>query len=177
MSEGGGEARPAVGFGEQVGDADGRHHAVEAPGQGLGFLRRGSPQRRHLHLTAPDAHVLKSIGGRLRSDLGEAPVKERASLREVFLRCRRHGDGERSGLAHRDEQRGRDELVLDGAPLPAALHPDVPRAQPIAQREQRRRLPGPAVGDPFDALHRLAARVGRRNEIGRLRGHRRPPVA
>src|SRR3954447_18869649 len=41
------------------------------------------------------------------------------------LRGRRHRDGQWPGLAHGGEQGGRDQLILDGAPLPAALDPDV----------------------------------------------------
>lgn len=36
-------------------------------------------------------------------------------------------------------------MVLDGAPLPAALHPDVAGAQPVAQREQGGSLPDATV--------------------------------
>ena len=43
---------------------------------------------------------------------------------------------------------GRDELVLDGPPLPAALDPDVAGAQPVAQREQGRDLPGAPSAAP-----------------------------
>ena len=47
----------------------------------------------------------------------------------------RHGDGERSGFAHRREQRLRDELILDGSILAATLDPDIAGAQPIAHKD------------------------------------------
>jgi hypothetical protein len=79
-------------------------------------------------------------------DFGEAPRQQGASLGEVLFGCCRCCNGERSGLAHRREQSGSKQLILDRAPLPAALDPDVTRAQPITQRQQGGRFPNPALG-------------------------------
>jgi hypothetical protein len=93
VREGGSEARPAVHLGEQVGDAHGRHHAVQALGQGLGLLGRGGLQRRDPHPVLRDADVLEPIRCGLRGDLGEAPVQQGAALGQVRLGAHRYRDG------------------------------------------------------------------------------------
>jgi hypothetical protein len=64
------------------------------------------------------------------------------------------------------------ELVLDGAPLPAALDPDVAGTQPVAQGEQRGRFPDPAPG-VTGVPHRVAP-SGAQEGGGRAA---RPPLA
>lgn len=97
-----------------------------------------------------------------------APFQQGAAPGQVLLRGHGHGDRQRPSLAHGGEQRWRDELVLDGPPLPAALHPDVAGAHPVAQREQGGGLPDAAVFCVAVAAavqHRVAP--GRAQEAGR----------
>ena len=61
---------------------------------------------------------------------------------------------------------GRDQLVFDGAPLPAALDPDVAGAQPVAQSQQCRRLPDSALELP-SAPSTASRQAGRRKLVGR----------
>ena len=63
-------------------------------------------------------------------------VQQGAALGQVLLGAPGTATGSGPACAHGGEQGGRDELILDGAPLPAALDPDVAGAQPVAQREQ-----------------------------------------
>jgi hypothetical protein len=136
VGKGAAETGPAIHLGEQAGDAKVGHHPVQPIGEGLGLFGRRRLKRRDLQFVAFDLHVVQPVGGRFSGDLGEAPLQQRAPLGEVLLGGCRRRDGEWSGLAQSGEQSGRDQLILDGAPLVAALDPDVAGAQPVAQREQ-----------------------------------------
>jgi hypothetical protein len=63
--------------------------------------------------------------------------------------------------------------MVDGAPLPAALDPDVAGAQPLSQCQQGRRLPG-SVLDAIWAQYGFAPGWAEKL-VDKLRGHFRPP--
>ena len=145
VREGAAETGPAIHLGEQAGDAKVRHHPIQPVGQGLRLLRCHRLERRDFQLIAFDSDVFEPVCRGFGRHLGEAPFQQSAALGKIlFGGCRRR-DGQRSGLAHRGEQGGRNQLVFDGAPLPAALDPDVAGAQPVSQCQQGRRLPGSAL--------------------------------
>jgi hypothetical protein len=124
-------------------------------------------------LIAFDSDVFEPVCRGFGRHLGEAPFQQSAALGKIlFGGCRRR-DGQRSGLAHRGEQGGRNQLVFDGAPLPAALDPDVAGAQPVSQCQQGRRLPGSCSAP--SGLSTASRQAGRRKLVGKLRGHFRPP--
>jgi len=146
VREGAAETGPAIHLGEQAGDAKVRHHPIQPVGQGLRLLRCHRLERRDFQLIAFDSDVFEPVCRGFGRHLGEAPFQQSAALGKIlFGGCRRR-DGQRSGLAHRGEQGGRNQLVFDGAPLPAAHDPDVAGAQPVSQCQQGRRLPGSALG-------------------------------
>ena len=153
VGEGVGEPGPAVHVGQQAGDAQVGRRRVEPVGQLLGRLGRDRLQGRDRQLAVLDPDVFERARCGFAVDLRQAPIQQRAAFGEVLLRGRGHGDGQRPGVAHSGEQGGRDELVLDGAPLPAALDPDVARAQPVAQGEQGGGLPGASVLHGADVAH------------------------
>jgi hypothetical protein len=145
MREGAAEAGPPVYLGEQRGDSHIRHHRVEPIGKSFGFVRRRRLERRDFQFLALDANVLQLIRRRVRGDFGKPSLQERLAFREIRSRGRRRRDRQRPGFAHGGEQRRRDQLLFNGAPLPAAFDPDVAGAQPIAQSQQCRRFPDAAV--------------------------------
>ena len=115
------EPGPAVDLQQQLGHARGRQGAVEAFRRRFGLLRGDRLERADLQLVAADPHVLQGVCLGLGIHLRQASFQQGAAFGQVLLRGLRHGDGQRPSLAHGREQRRRDQLVLDGAPLPAAL--------------------------------------------------------
>ena len=111
--------------------------------------------RRDRQCACFDPHVGEGIARGAAGDLGEPAREQGAAFFEPAVRGVRHGNRQRARGAHALEQGGRDELILDRPPLPAALNADVAGAQPVAQRQQCRDFPGSPVGN-LPGQHRTA---------------------
>ena len=95
------ESGPAVDISEHIGDAGVGNHAVEPGGEILGLVGCDRLERRDLHLTILDLHVLQPVRRRFGGDLGQAPAQEDATFSQIFFRRRGRRDGQRSGRAWR----------------------------------------------------------------------------
>ena len=167
VGEGVGEPGPAMHVGQHTGDAGIWDHRIEPLCGVFRFFRGDRLERRDLQLVAFDPDVLQRVRRGFGVDLAHAPFQEGAAFGQVFLSGCRHSDRQGPGLPHGGEQGGRNELVLDCAPLPAALDPDVPGAQPVAQCEQGGGLPSAAMlGARFAAAVPHGVPPGRTEETG-----------
>ncbi len=145
VGEVGAEPGPVVDLGEQVGDAQAGQHAVETAGESLGRLRGDGVERCDLQLCAADPDLGQRVAFGLVGDLRQPAAEPVSAVLQVSRGRCGCSDGQLAVPAHALKDGRRHELVLDGAPLPAALDPDVARPQPVAQREQGRHLPGSPV--------------------------------
>ena len=139
VREGAAETGPAIHLGEQAGDAKVRHHPIQPVGQGLRLLRCRRLERRDFQLITFDSDVFEPVCRGFGRHLGEAPFQQSATLGKVlFGGCRRR-DGERSGLAHRGEQGGRN-TELAGNKTKRQLRDQFARPQEPPRIAQRAKL-------------------------------------
>lgn len=129
-------------FGEQAGDPDAGHESIETTAE------RDDPVALLLANRA-DGETLVVEGG-VGDGIGRGRLSER--LQPSIERCGAflapcieavgHGEPQTLLGAHEVEGRPRQQIILEATPGAAALDPDVAGAQPVAQMDKNRDLPG-----------------------------------
>ena len=137
---------------------------IQPVGQGLRLLRCHRLERRDFQLIAFDSDVFEPVCRGFGRHFGEAPFQQSAALGKVlFGGCRRR-DGQRSGLAHRGEQGGRN-TELAGNKTKRQLRDRLARAQQAArvtesaELQRETELVGVAAAALYGGRDRAAPRV------------------
>ena len=140
MGEAVGEQRPSRHLRQEIGDADARQHGVEARGEGLGFRRRRFLDRRDLQHALVERDIRQQAALRLGVDRRQPLVEQRSASGDEALEVGVDRDRQGAALFQLLQGLAGDQALLEGAISPAAHHPDIAGAQPVAQFRQHAEL-------------------------------------
>ena len=145
MTEPIGKSCPAMHFGEKLGDAQTRQHAIEPPRDILdfvGFVLADGADRKPF---CGDDRFGELAGGRERIDFPKPGFEEADALGAPVIEATGDGKPQLVVPLPRGECFRRQEKIIEGPERAAAFDPDVAGSQAIAQRHHDRDLISPAI--------------------------------
>ena len=163
------KAGPAVDFGQQAGDPDAGDERVEPAAE------RGNPVTLFLADQADRQSLVVKGGVGDRAALGrvserlQAALERRGPLLAPDIEAVWHGQSETLLGAHELEGRPWQKVILEAAPSAAALHPYVAGAEPVAQMDEDRHLPGADIEITVRAAYATTPFAGQEGQRHRFR--------
>ncbi len=141
-----GEARPAVDFRQQLGDAQMRQHGVEPANDGDGGLVLRLANRTDRKAFLGERGLGQVASGGESVDLAKARLQTLGLFVAPVLETIADGKAQFARFPAIRESVARQEKVVESAESAAAIDPNVARLQPLAQRQHDRDLIGSAIG-------------------------------
>src|SRR5580693_6855965 len=140
-----GEARPTMDFCEKLGDSQTRQHGVEAAGNRIDRFVLRSTNGTDRQAFFSKRGLWQLAGGGERVDFAKPSLETLGLIVAPVLETIEDAEAQLVRVAPCLVRVARQQKVVEGTESTAAFDPDVPRSQPLAQRNHNRDLIGTAI--------------------------------